>query len=74
MRTETKHSWWRELGVVSRGMLFLEGHIASPESARALDDERRQRRRPVPVERHQRAQRVLHARRLREMTALSLFR
>ncbi|MGN6225038.1 hypothetical protein [Pseudoxanthomonas sp.] len=74
MGTETKRSWWRELGAVSQGMLFLDGHIASTEAARSAAGEERPRRRPVPVERHQRALRVLHARRLREMTALSLFR
>ncbi|UBB25060.1 hypothetical protein LAG73_17290 [Pseudoxanthomonas japonensis] len=74
MRTETKHSWWRELGAVSQGMLFLEGHIASTEALRAGDGEQRPARRPVPPERHERALRVLHARRRREMTALSLFR
>ena len=74
MRTETKHSWWRELGAVSQGMLFLDGHIANVETARATDAEGRPDRRPGSAERHQRALRVLHARRLREMTALTLFR
>jgi hypothetical protein len=25
-------SWWREMGAISRGMMFIEGNIGTPES------------------------------------------
>lgn len=25
-------SWWREMGAISRGMMFIEGNIATPSS------------------------------------------
>lgn len=25
-------SWWREMGAISRGMMFVEGNIATPDS------------------------------------------
>ncbi|MGH8027112.1 MAG: hypothetical protein ACREO0_10340 [Pseudoxanthomonas sp.] len=25
-------SWWREMGAISRGMMFIEGNLATPES------------------------------------------
>ena len=30
MKTSTYNSWWREMGAISRGMMFIEGTIATP--------------------------------------------
>ena len=30
MKTSTYTSWWREMGAISRGMMFIEGAIATP--------------------------------------------
>ncbi len=30
MKTSTYHSWWREMGAISRGLMFIEGSIATP--------------------------------------------
>jgi len=30
MKTSTYNSWWREMGAISRGMMFIEGNIATP--------------------------------------------
>ena len=30
MKTSTYNSWWREMGAISRGMMFIEGTIAMP--------------------------------------------
>lgn len=30
MKTSTYNSWWREMGAISRGMMFIEGSIATP--------------------------------------------
>jgi len=32
MKTGTYNAWWREMGAISRGMMFIEGNIAAPES------------------------------------------
>ncbi|KAF1713769.1 hypothetical protein CSC74_16885 [Pseudoxanthomonas yeongjuensis] len=32
MKTSTYNSWWREMGAISRGMMFIEGNIATPAS------------------------------------------
>lgn len=41
MKTSTYNSWWREMGAISRGMMFIEGNIATPASLdRAQQDPR----------------------------------
>ena len=30
MKTSTYNAWWREMGAISRGMMFIEGGIATP--------------------------------------------
>lgn len=30
MKTSSSNSWWREMGAISRGMMFIEGAIATP--------------------------------------------
>lgn len=30
MKTSSSNSWWREMGAISRGMMFIEGSIATP--------------------------------------------
>ena len=30
MKTGTYNAWWREMGAISRGMMFIEGAIATP--------------------------------------------
>lgn len=32
MKTSTYSAWWREMGAISRGMMFIEGNIATPAS------------------------------------------
>ena len=29
MKTSTYNSWWREMGAISRGLMFIEGSIAT---------------------------------------------
>lgn len=78
MGTETRKAWWRELGAISQGMLFIDGHIAVPQATETAKPEQED---PVSaaadaaaLQRSQRARQDGHAKRLREMTALSLFR
>ena len=30
MKTSTYNAWWRDMGAISRGMMFIEGGIATP--------------------------------------------
>ena len=30
MKTSSTSAWWREMGAISRGMMFIEGNIATP--------------------------------------------
>ena len=30
MKTGSNNAWWREMGAISRGMMFIEGNIATP--------------------------------------------
>jgi len=75
MRTETNTSWWRQLGAVSQGMLFLDGHLATAEAAEAarksIDTDIRADRRPGTAAAAKQAE---YAKQARQMTALSLFR
>lgn len=76
MRTEAKKQWWQQLGGMSQGMLFLQGHIAHPDALSVDSHARRERpvRDAAATRRHERAVERLSARRLRAMTSLSLFR
>lgn len=38
MATGNRSTWWREMGAISRGMMFLEGAIATPASTQAAQD------------------------------------
>lgn len=33
MANDFYKSWWREMGAISRGMMFIEGNVATPASA-----------------------------------------
>jgi hypothetical protein len=76
MRTETQQSWWRQLGAISQGMLFLDGHIATAEAAatqrNTIDTERAAGKDPARATAA--ARQAEYARQARQMTALSLFR
>jgi hypothetical protein len=37
MKTSTYNSWWREMGAISRGMMFIQGHIATPLAVETID-------------------------------------
>lgn len=71
MRTAS-NDWWRQMGAMSQGLLFLDGHFA-PHQA---DVERRAEAAHCPQAsgRRDRARRILIARRVRQLPALSLFR
>ena len=32
MKSSFYKSWWREMGAISRGMMFIEGNVATPAS------------------------------------------
>lgn len=77
MGSESKKAWWRQLGAISQGMLFLDGHIATAQAAAEIrpqqessaiaDGSGGRRRSAQPAQDG-------YAKRVREMTALSLFR
>ena len=46
MKTSIYKAWWREMGAISRGMMFIEGTIATPT---ALDRTEQDRRARAPV-------------------------
>lgn len=72
MTSESRQAWWRQLGTISQGMLFLDGHIATPQAARLLQPPEASPVAAVPDGPVQ--QQDSYAKRIREMTALSLFR
>ncbi|MGH8061153.1 MAG: hypothetical protein ACREO7_03960 [Pseudoxanthomonas sp.] len=37
MKTSTYNSWWREMGAISRGMMFIQGHIATSLAVESID-------------------------------------
>jgi hypothetical protein len=47
MASSFYRSWWQEMGAISRGMMFVEGNIATPLS---LQDNGRQARKPASEE------------------------
>lgn len=74
MRTETNESWLRQLGAISQGMLFLDGHIATAEAAKAVRPDTDRTGIERPARSVARAKQVEYCRQIRQMTALSLFR
>jgi len=74
MRTNTNTSWWRQLGAISQGMLFLDGHIATAEAARAARPDTDSTGIERSARSEARAKRVEYCRQVRQMTALSSFR
>ena len=41
MKTGSNNAWWREMGAISRGMMFIEGNIATPASLDRLQPDLR---------------------------------
>ena len=78
MRTNTNTSWWRQLGAISQGMLFLDGHIAPAEAAKAAQKSigtGAGKTKAAGAARSAAAARQAEiTRQTRQMTALSLFR
>lgn len=76
MRTDTNQSWWRQLGAISQGMLFLDGHIATAEAAEAMRKatDTYADRTEVESQARSAAKQAEYARQVQQMTALSLFR
>jgi len=74
MQTETKKQWWQQLGGMSQGMLFLQGHIAHAETVSPEHRREHHVHDAAGQARHRQAVQRLGARRLRAMTSLSLFR
>ncbi len=74
MQTETKRSWWQQLGGMSQGMLFLHGHVIPPDPPSTPLRRQPRIHDAAGQARHRRAMQRLVARRVRAMTALSLFR
>jgi hypothetical protein len=78
MRTQTNTSWWRQLGAISQGMLFLDGHVATAEAAEAaqksIDAGTDKREARSAARSAAAARQAEYTRQARQMTALSLFR
>ena len=75
MQTGTRKQWWQQLGGMSQGMLFLQGHIAHSDSSALPEPAPRHHVHDAAGQaRHREAGQRLGARRLRAMTSLSLFR
>lgn len=78
MRTNTNTSWWHQLGAISQGMLFLDGHIATADAAKAAQKNIDTGTRKTEAESSARsiaaARQADYTRQMRQMTALSLFR
>lgn len=71
MQTETRKQWWQQLGGMSQGMLFLQGHVVHPDTAtQAQAASPRHVHDAAGEARHQRAAKRLGARRLRMVVAL----
>ncbi|KRA45068.1 hypothetical protein [Pseudoxanthomonas sp. Root630] len=70
MQTETKKQWWQQLGGMSQGMLFLQGHIAHPDSPPPESAHRHHVHDAAGKARHQRAVQRLGARRLHFIVSL----
>jgi len=71
MQTESKKQWWQQLGGMSQGMLFLQGHVVHPVEAAQPQEARRHHVHDAAGKvRHQRAVQRLGARRLHAVVAL----
>ncbi len=71
MRTGSKRQWWQQLGGMSQGMLFLQGHVVHPvEATQAREACRHLAHDAAGMARHQRAVRRLGMRRLRLLVSL----
>lgn len=65
MQTETKKQWWQQLGGMSQGMLFMQGHVVHPVEGTQPQEERPHHVHDAAgMARHRRAVRRLGARRL----------
>lgn len=69
MKTSSSNSWWREMGAISRGMMFIEGSIATPAGL----DPAQQETRPALRLRRSPANDAAAARRGKKGKAFSLF-
>ena len=74
MQSETKKPWWQQLGGMSQGMLFLQGHLVPSDSPARTSAQRHHVHDAIGQARHREAVQRLSVRRLRAMTSLSLFR
>jgi hypothetical protein len=74
MQSDTKKQWWQQLGGMSQGMLFLQGHVVPTDSPPPASAHRHHVHDAAGQARHREALQRLTARRLRAMTSLSLFR
>lgn len=74
MQTETRKQWWQQLGGMSQGLLFLQGHVVPADSTSPVTAHRHHVHDATGQARHREALQRLSARRLRAMTSLSLFR
>ena len=71
MQTETRKQWWQQLGGISQGMLFVQGHVVHPVIPPQTQEDRPHHVHDAAGEvRHQRAAKRLGARRLRMVVAL----
>ena len=74
MQTVTRKQWWQQLGGMSQGMLFVQGHLVPSDSPAPASAQRYNVHDATGQARHREAVQRLSARRLRAMTSLSLFR
>ena len=71
MQTGTRKQWWQQLGGMSQGMLFLQGHVVhSAMPPQAYEDRPHHVHDAAGELRHQRAAKRLGARRFRLIVSL----
>ncbi len=71
MQTGIRKQWWQQLGGMSQGMLFLQGHVVHPATPLQTQEDRPHHVHDAAGEvRHQRAAKRLVARRLRLIVSL----
>ncbi len=49
MKTSSTNSWWREMGAISRGMMFIEGALATPVAQDRAEQDFGAAARPQPT-------------------------
>ena len=49
MKTSSTNSWWREMGAISRGMMFIEGALATPVAQDRAEQDLGAAARPQPT-------------------------